>query len=192
MYVSTKTYGPDRGYTVSYRQHRAESHCNRIHGYALGIHLEFESEELDVRNWVVDFGSLRTLKELFDDWFDHTCLVATDDPQFAMFEQLHLRGLIKMTVLERTGCEGLSKWLYDYISEIWLPENGYAPRVRLRMVEVRETGANSARYEAPRIAPVQPDEYEMSSDGSLDLEPVKSGKTWLRRIFPDVPGRDHS
>lgn len=190
MYVSTKTYGPDRGYTVSYRQHRADSHCNRIHGYALGIHLEFESDELDVRNWVVDFGSLRTLKELFDDWFDHTCLVALDDPERATFEALAEKGLIKMVAVERTGCEGLSKWLFDYISEIWLVDNGYAPRVRLRRVEIRETGANSASYEAPRVNPVQ-DEDEFPADAGLDYVPPKR-KSWIKRIFPEVPGRDHS
>ena len=54
MYISTKTYkhlGP-----VAYRQWRADSHCNLIHGYALSFHFEFESEELDARNWVMDFG----------------------------------------------------------------------------------------------------------------------------------------
>lgn len=153
MYVSTKTYGPERGYTVSYRQHRAESHCNRIHGYALGFHIEFEADEVDVRCWIVDFGSLKTLKDKFDDWFDHTCLVADDDPEHEVFKQLHAHGLIKMVGVERTGCEGLAKWLFDYIDQIWLPENGYAPRVRVRKVEVRETGANSAWYERPVVTP---------------------------------------
>ena len=30
-----------------------------------------------------------------------------------------------MVVVERTGCEGLAKWLSDYIQEIWMEENGY-------------------------------------------------------------------
>ena len=71
-YLSTKTYTSERGYAVAYRQWRAESHCYLIHGYCLGFHFEFESDELDARNWVVDFGSLKTLKEKLDDWFDHT------------------------------------------------------------------------------------------------------------------------
>ena len=54
-----------------------------------------------------------------------------------------------MVVVERTGCEGLSKWLADYINEIWMPENGYGDgRVRLRKVEVRETPSNSAMWVA--------------------------------------------
>lgn len=147
MFVSTKTYGHDRGLAVAYRQWRADSHCNLVHGYALGFRFEFEADELDVRNWAVDFGSLRTLKDKLDEWFDHTLLVAADDPDFATFEDMHKRKLCRMVVVERTGCEGISKFLYDYVTEYWLPDNGYAPRVRLRRVEVMEHGANSAWYE---------------------------------------------
>lgn len=149
MFVSTKTYGAERGYAVAYRQWRADSHCNLIHGYALSFHFEFEADDLDARNWVCDFGGFRTLKEKLDDWFDHTCLVAEDDPEFSTFQSLHERKLIKMTVVERTGCEGLAKFLYAYLEEIWLPENGYGDRVRTRLVEVRETPSNAARYERP-------------------------------------------
>lgn len=145
-YRSTKTYGAERGYAVCYRQHRAESHCNKLHGYALGFSFTFEAEELDVRNWVVDFGSLRTLKDRLDDWFDHTFLAATDDPQFELFQHMHEIKIIKLVAVERTGCEGLAKWLYDYVNQIWLPENGYAPRCKCVAVEVRETPANSAIY----------------------------------------------
>ena len=77
-YISTKTYthlGP-----VAYRQWRADSHCNLIHGYALSFHFEFETNDLDARNWVVDFGGLKPLKGNLEDWFDHTLLVAQDDP----------------------------------------------------------------------------------------------------------------
>ncbi len=148
-FVSTKNYGADRGFAVCYRQWRADTHCNRLHGYALGFFLEFEADDLDARNWVVDFGGLRTFKERLDDWFDHTCLVAADDPEFATFEALHKQKLIKMVVVERTGCEGLAKFLFDWIEDSWLVDNGYAGRVRIRKVEVRETPTNSAFYERP-------------------------------------------
>lgn len=147
-FISTKTYTAERGFAVAYRQWRADSHCNMIHGYAMGFHFEFECDEndLDARNWVVDFGSLKTLKEKLDDWFDHTCLVAADDPEFTLFEEMHRRKLIKMVVVDRTGCEGLAKFLAEYINDIWLPENGYASRVTLNKVEVRETPSNSAMW----------------------------------------------
>lgn len=146
MFVSTKNYGHERGYAVAYRQHRADSHCKLIHGYALGFYFEFESEELDVRNWTVDFGSLKTLKDFLDDQFDHTMLVALDDPMLGEFRRLHSIGLCNLREFERVGCEGLSKALYDYVNEIWLPENGYR-NIHCRMVKVSETPANSAWYE---------------------------------------------
>lgn len=145
MFVSTKTYTDERGFSVCYRQWKADSHCNKLHGYALGFSFEFASETLDARNWVVDFGSLKSLKDKLDDWFDHTCLVAEDDPAFQTFQQLHQQGLIKMVVVARTGCEGLSEFLADYIKNIWLPEAGYK-QVTLRKVEVRETKSNSAMW----------------------------------------------
>lgn len=145
MFVSTKTYSDERGFTVCYRQWRAESHCNKLHGYALGFSFEFQSKELDVRNWVVDFGALKTLKYKLDDWFDHTCLVAQDDPELDTFIQLHNKGLIKMVVVSKTGCEGIADFLREYIQDVWLKENGYA-QVELRKVEVRETRSNSAMW----------------------------------------------
>ena len=142
MYVSTKTYkqlGP-----VAYRQHRADSHCNLIHGYALSFHFEFESEDLDSRNWVMDFGGLRPLKDLLEDWFDHTLLVADDDPDREHLLKLGELGLAQVTQVEKTGCEGLSSFLYEYINPIFLKDYGEADRIWCSKVEVRETDSNMA------------------------------------------------
>lgn len=141
-YVSTKTYkqlGP-----VAYRQWRADSHCNQIHGYALSFHFEFESDTLDVRNWVIDFGGLKPLKGLLEDWFDHTLLVAADDPMREELLNLGKLKLAKITEVERTGCEGIADFLYEYVNTIFLPNYGEKDRVWCSRVEVRETDANMA------------------------------------------------
>lgn len=161
-YISTKTYGPSEGFAVCYRQWRADRKsgkpdgtrysrdeipgCNALHGYALGFHFEFSCETLDARNWVVDFGSLRSFKEFLKENFDHTMLVASDDPHFETFENLHNLGLAKMVVVEATGCEALSKFLYDYLNDIWLPDNYPNSDIRCTRVEVRETPSNMAMY----------------------------------------------
>jgi len=147
MYVSTKNYGHERGYAVAYRQHRAESHCHFIHGYSLAFYLEFESKELDIRNWTVDFGSLKTFKDFLDYQFDHTMLVAIDDPRIEEFRAMHKSGLCQLREFEKVGCEGLSKAIYDYVNDIWIPDNGYGERVHCRVVKVSETPANSAWFE---------------------------------------------
>lgn len=141
-YRSTKTYkqiGP-----VAYRQWRAESHCNLIHGYALSFHFEFEAYDLDARNWVVDFGGLKPLKALLEEWFDHTLLVAIDDPQRAELLRLGELKLAKITEVDKTGCEGLSSFLFEYVNDVFFKDYGMGDRVRCIKVEVRETDNNMA------------------------------------------------
>lgn len=145
MYISTKSYrqlGP-----VAYRQWRADSHCNQIHGYAMSFHFEFESDTLDARNWVMDFGGLRPLKQFLEDKFDHCLLLATDDPQYDEIKRLGDLGLAKITEVDRTGCEGIADFLYKYINGIFLPESfgeAESNRIWCCKVEVRETDANMA------------------------------------------------
>ena len=161
-FTSTKTYGPEEGFAVCYRQWRADRKgggtpgtpypvseipgCCALHGYALGFHIEFESEETDVRNWVVDFGSLKPFKDFLKEHFDHTMLVAEDDPHFDTFKNLHELGLAKMVAVEATGCEALSKFLFDYLNEIFLDEHYPNSGIRCTRVIVRETPANAAWY----------------------------------------------
>jgi len=152
MYVSTKTYGHEIGLSACFRQWRAESHCRHLHGYALAVRFEFEADELDVRNWVVDFGSLKSLKGMLEDTFDHTLLVAEDDPFKDELCGLQGLGLARVVVVPATGCEAFARMIYE-CAEVWLKDNGYAPRCRLRSVEVREHGANSAIYTAPAQEP---------------------------------------
>ena len=85
-YYSTKTYGTDRGLSCCFRQWRAtHSHCSTLHGYSIGIKLTFESETLDDRNWVMDFGGLKQFKEWAETMFDHTLVIAADDPHLDFF-----------------------------------------------------------------------------------------------------------
>ena len=144
-YRSTKTYGHTIGLSSAFRQWRAESHCRLIHGYALGIRLEFEAEELDARNWVVDFGSLKSLKGMLEDTFDHSLLVAEDDPMLDELARLGELGLARIVIVPATGCERFAELIFECV-EVWLKDNGYAPRCNIALVEVSEHGANSAIY----------------------------------------------
>lgn len=145
VYESTKTYGHEIGLSACFRQWKAESHCRLLHGYALAVRFVFVATELDARNWVVDFGSLKSLKGWLEDTFDHTMLVAEDDPLLPRFRDLESIGACRLVVVTATGCEAFAELIYGG-TEIWLRDNGYAPRVSLRSVEVKEHGANSAIY----------------------------------------------
>ena len=141
-YISTKYYnqiGP-----VAYRQWKADSHCNKIHGYALSFYFEFESETLDARNWVLDFGGLKPLKSFLEDHFDHVLLVSSDDPEIEWFKEAHKRKIAKIVEVEKTGCEGIADFLYEYINTIFLKNYGESDRIWCSKVEVRETDSNMA------------------------------------------------
>jgi 6-pyruvoyltetrahydropterin/6-carboxytetrahydropterin synthase len=114
----------------------------------LSFHFEFSATDLDARNWVVDFGSLRPLKDKLEEWFDHKLLVAEDDPNKSDFEKLAELGLAEITYVEKTGCEGLSSFLFEYVNDQFLPIYGYGDRVKCTKVEVREHSNNSAMVTA--------------------------------------------
>lgn len=143
---STKTYSHDIGLSVCLRQHKADSHCKFLHGYALAFRFVFEADELDARNWVVDFGGLKNLKGILEDTFDHTCLIAEDDPQLPLFKDLHDKDIIQLRIFPKVGCESIAYYVFE-ATKVWLASAGFSPRCRLVSVEVAEHGGNSAIYQ---------------------------------------------
>jgi 6-pyruvoyltetrahydropterin/6-carboxytetrahydropterin synthase len=167
-FYSTKTYGNDRGLSCCFRQWRAShSHCSTLHGYSIGIKLIFECDTLDDKNWCMDFGGLKEFKAWADSMFDHTLVVAEDDPMLDFFKHMneivdieskdhlsklpHERGaLCDLRIVPGVGCEMFAKMAYDKMAELIAsgdmryPIN---PTVRVKSVEVFEHGANSATYE---------------------------------------------
>jgi 6-pyruvoyltetrahydropterin/6-carboxytetrahydropterin synthase len=161
-YYSTKTYGTDRGLSCCFRQWRAtHSHCSLLHGYSIGIKLIFESETLDPMNWVMDFGGLKKFKDWADHMFDHTLVVAEDDPQLDLFKQMASLGLqdksgiCDLRIVPAVGCEKFAELVYNKMTEILdqlkeFPDSGrypVNPMVRLKSAEVFEHAGNSAIYE---------------------------------------------
>ena len=168
-FYSTKTYGNDRGLSCSFRQWRAtHSHCSTIHGYSIGIKLIFECETLDDKNWCMDFGGLKDFKKWADYMFDHTLVIAEDDPHLEFFKKMadlvtfnpynnlesdvaYERGAIcDLRIVPSVGCEMFSKMCYDKMTELLADGNSrylVNPNVRVKSVEVFEHNANSATYE---------------------------------------------
>lgn len=142
-YRSGKTYGHERGLSCCFRQWKADSHCSLLHGYALSVHIEFEAHSLDDRNWVIDFGAMKAIKEWLDHMFDHTTIVASDDPQAEHYVALSEKGMINLRMFPAVGCEAFAQEIATFVDR-WLLENDHKPRVWLDHVTVREHGANSA------------------------------------------------
>ena len=97
---------------------------------------------LDEKNWVVDFGGLKELKEWLKYMFDHTYLVATDDPEFETFVDLSNKNIIDMREVSSTGCERFAELTFNEASRII--EAQYGKRCWVESVTVREHEHNSA------------------------------------------------
>lgn len=146
VYRSTKTYDHSEGLSCCFRQWRAvDSHCRLVHGYALAFRFVFATDELDERNWCFDFGGLKPVRSWLHDMFDHTMVVAEDDPHLADFRTLAEKGLLALRVMPHVGCEATAKYVFDHVARFVADQT--AGRVWLETVEVREHGGNSAVYE---------------------------------------------
>ncbi len=149
LYRSTKTYDHNEGLSCCFRQWRADhSHCRFIHGYALAVKFTFAATQLDERNWCVDFGGLKSVKAWLHDTFDHTMLVASDDPELPRFEALADAGLAVLRVLPSVGCEATAQHIFEAVDAIIVTQT--AGRAWVESVEVSEHGGNSALYSRGR------------------------------------------
>tara|TARA_R110001592_G_scaffold26674_6_gene99570 strand:+ start:3656 stop:4123 length:468 start_codon:yes stop_codon:yes gene_type:complete len=149
-FQSTKLFD---GFSCVFRQWKAETtHCRFLHGYGVSFRLYFEGE-LDERNWVWDFGGMKRAKgkidgkspkEWMDYMFDHTLIVADDDPYLEGFKAMSTHGLTQTRVIPATGAESFAKFIYDKVNPFILEETDN--RVRIIKVEFQEHSKNSAIY----------------------------------------------
>ncbi len=132
--------------STAFRQWRAESHCNKIHGYRLQCKVWFTADSLDNKNWVYDFGSCKAIKTILEHQFDHTTIVAADDPELDLFKTLNNKGIIDLRVCEKgVGIERTAEWVFNTVNEYVKRETN--ERVSVIKVEVWEHEGNSAIYE---------------------------------------------
>jgi 6-pyruvoyltetrahydropterin/6-carboxytetrahydropterin synthase len=147
---STKVFD---GYSTVFRQWRAEgTHCKFLHGYGVSFKVWFEGE-LDERNWVWDFGGMKRAKGTIDGmnpkaWmdhmFDHTTIIAEDDPRIELFKKMNKEDLIQLRIIPATGAEQFAKYLYEKLNTFIQEETNY--RVKVVQVEFREHEKNTAFY----------------------------------------------
>lgn len=150
-WVSTKEYIDE--FPCAYRQWKADSHCNMNHGYSFSMKFYFGGDDLDARGWISDYGGLKELKAFLKDQFDHTTLVAEDDPELEFYKEMERRKLAKLTILPALGCEALADQLYRYVNAVYIPDMwgpSEAERLWCYRVEVRETQSNMAFREGHR------------------------------------------
>ena len=141
------------GFSTVFRQHKAiDTHCSKLHGYGISFKVTFEGE-LDHRNWVWDFGGMKRAKTLIDGmqpkvWidymFDHTVIMAADDPALERFTYLADDGIVQLRIIGATGAEKFAQFIYTKLNAFVKEETNN--RVRVTEVEFREHQKNSATY----------------------------------------------
>lgn len=149
-FTSTKVFD---GFSTVFRQWKAETtHCRYLHGYGISFKLWFEGD-LDERNWVWDFGGMKRAKGTidgmspkawFDYMFDHTFVVAEDDPFKESFLKMNEAGVAQVRIVEATGAEKFAEFIYHKINNFVKEET--SGRVKVSNVEVMENTKNSAIY----------------------------------------------
>ena len=109
--------------------------------------------ELDHRNWVWDFGGMKRAKTLIDGmqpkaWmdymFDHTFIVAEDDPFKESFMQMNNAEVAQVRIIPATGAEKFAEFIYNKLNDFVQEET--EERVRVVSVEFMEHGKNTALY----------------------------------------------
>jgi 6-pyruvoyltetrahydropterin/6-carboxytetrahydropterin synthase len=123
----------------------------------------------------MDFGGLKAFKEWSEHMFDHTLVVAEDDPHLKMFEIMagfglqDQGGVCDLRTVEAVGCEKFAELVYKTMENILLAfqagnswflvaQDGTTLKefqcrypvgsgIRLRSAEVFEHDGNSAIYE---------------------------------------------
>jgi len=140
MYRVTKNYGHNRGFSCAFRQWSADSHCKNLHGYSLGFKIVLESPGLDINNWVYDFGNFEFLDKWLSENFDHTLLIAKDDPEFELLMSLN-NVTAKVIVLDKISCEYFAEMTFKFIQQSLAKLD-----VEVVSVEVSEHESNSAGF----------------------------------------------
>ena len=150
-FKSTKIFD---GFSTVFRQWKAEeTHCKYLHGYGVSFKVWFEGE-LDEKNWVWDFGGMKRAKNKIDDmspkeWmdymFDHTVIVAEDDPFVESFQSMGVHGAAQVRVIPAVGAEKFAEYIFNKLNDFVKLET--ENRVKVTRVEFMEHGKNSGVYE---------------------------------------------
>lgn len=96
MYQIVKQFAFEAAHSLP---HLPEGHkCRNGHGHGYRVELVLESETLDARGFVVDYGDLAPFGDMLRDRFDHRDL---------------------NDLLPRTTAEDLTRYFFDWAKALW-------------------------------------------------------------------------
>ncbi|CAN5871498.1 6-carboxytetrahydropterin synthase QueD [soil metagenome] len=109
--------------------------CAHPHGHNGLVEIELESEGLDQRGMVFDFGDVkRDVKTWIDARMDHQMILRKDDPLVAWLEE---QGEPFMILDDNPTAENIARAIYEHLIEAGYP---------VRSVQLWETPSSHATY----------------------------------------------
>jgi 6-pyruvoyltetrahydropterin/6-carboxytetrahydropterin synthase len=80
-----------------------------------------------------------------DYMFDHTTIIAEDDPGIGGFKTMDQLGIIQLRIISATGAEQFAKYIFEKLNTFVKSET--EGRVKVKRVEFMENAKNTAIYE---------------------------------------------
>jgi 6-pyruvoyltetrahydropterin/6-carboxytetrahydropterin synthase len=113
-----------------------EGKCRNLHGHNGKVEIELESDELDPRGMVADFGDVnRIVKEWIDRELDHKMILCKDDPVLEMMGQYE-QPVFLLNV--NPTAENLAHLIFDFVKSQGFP---------VSKVRLWETPSSFAAYQ---------------------------------------------
>ncbi len=125
-----------------------------LHGYERAFDIEFACADTEPGSGLVlASGPLREIRTALRHQFDHTTLIAVDDPERDLFELLAGRGVVDLRIMDDTGLQGSAAWAFDTAEGI--VGRATAGRVWVSRIKARESRNHVVTLTAgPAIGPV--------------------------------------
>ena len=109
--------------------------CSHPHGHNGLVEIELESEQLDPRGMVFDFGDVkRDVKAWIDETMDHQMILRKDDPLVNWLEE---HGEPYVTFEDNPTAENIARSIYDFVKRAGYP---------VTSVQLWETPTSHATY----------------------------------------------
>jgi 6-pyruvoyltetrahydropterin/6-carboxytetrahydropterin synthase len=131
MYTVTK----EINFCYGHRLLNYDGACRHLHGHNARVEVEVESQKLDERGMVMDFGDIRkVVRNWIDETLDHTMLLSKADPLIATLKEKKERFFV---LDANPTAEAIAKLIFEYARSQNLP---------VSRVTLWETDSSHATY----------------------------------------------
>jgi len=122
-----------------------------LHGYERTFEIEFACAQTEpATGLVLGPAVVEEIRAALRKQFDHTTLIADDDPERDLFELLADRGVIDLRIMDSTGMERSAAWVFDTAENIVVQAT--QGRVWVSQIKARESHSHGVTLTARAAA----------------------------------------